>query len=307
MQNVKAFNAQLAQDKAAGCRLDEDFAEPGFPSRKNRSRKKPRQSCYIPDDAITQAGVYRQVLGPLHMAEPLPPDNKESRLVKERNKYWLTIPYPAQCDIETPRGDGAVALDPGVRSFLTFFSEADCEADCGKVGYQAFGRIQRLCQHLDRLISRTDQEKNRKKRRNLRKAQARMRQKIINLGDELHWQCARWLTSNYRVILLPKFETQSMTRRGERQIQSKTARMMLSFQHYRFKKRLHKKRLQWKAWQRGSLVLEVTEAYTSRTRSWDGESGREVGRVENHQGRVRFYHGPGYKWRPRDIPKGFGR
>ena len=173
-------------------------------------------------------------------------------------------------------------MDPGVRSFLTFFSEADCgseadcEADCGTVGYQAFGRIQRLCQHLDRLISRTDQEKNRKKRRNLRKAQARMRQKLINLVDELHWQCARWLTSNYRVILLPKFETQSMTRRGERQIQSKTARktarMMLSFQHYRFKKRL-----QWKAWQRGSLVLEVNEAYTSRTRSWDGRVDEKLG------------------------------
>ena len=277
MQNVKAFNAQLAQDKAAGCRLDEDFAELGFPSRKNRSRKNPRQSGYIPDDAITQAVVYRQVLGSLHMAEPVPPDNKESRLVKERDKYWLTIPYPAQCDIETPRGDGAVALDPGVRSLLTFFSEADCEADCGKVGYQVFGRIQRLCQHLDRLISRTDQEKNRKKRRNMRKAQARMRQKLINLADELHWQCARWLTSNYRVILLPKFETQSMTRRGERQIQSKTARktarMMLSFQHYRFKKRL-----QWKAWQRGSLVLEVNEAYTSRTRSWDGRVDEKLGR-----------------------------
>ena len=133
-----------------------------------------------------------------------------------------------------------------------------------------------MCQHLDRLISRSDQEKNRKKRRNLRKAQARMRQKLINLVDELHWQCARWLTSNYRVILLPKFETQSMTRRGERQIQSKTARktarMMLSFQHYRFKKRL-----QWKAWQRGSLVLEVNEAYTSRTRSWDGRVDEKLG------------------------------
>ena len=43
MQIVRAFNAQLAQDKAAGCRLDEDFAELGF-----RSRKNPRQSCYIP-------------------------------------------------------------------------------------------------------------------------------------------------------------------------------------------------------------------------------------------------------------------
>ena len=169
-------------------------------------------------------------------------------------------------------------MDPGVRSFLTFFSDLTffCEADCGKVGYQAFGRIQRLCQHLDPLISRTDQEKNRKKRRNLRKAQARMRQKLINLVDELHWQCARWLTSNYRVILLPKFETQSMTRRGERQIQSKTARktarMMLSFQRYRFKKRL-----QWKAWQRGSLVLQVNEAYTSRTGSWDGRVDEKLG------------------------------
>ena len=67
-----------------------------------------------------------------------------------------------------------------------------------------------------------------------------------------------------------------MTRRGERQIQSKTARktarMMLSFQHYRFKKRL-----QWKAWQRGSLVLEVNEAYTSRTRSWDGRVDEKLG------------------------------
>ena len=52
MQNVKAFNAQLAQDKAAGCRLDEDFAELGFRSRKNPRRKNPRQSGYIPRDLV---------------------------------------------------------------------------------------------------------------------------------------------------------------------------------------------------------------------------------------------------------------
>ena len=34
-----------------------------------------------------------------------------------------------------------------------------------------------------------------------------MRQRITNLVDELHWQLARWLTSNYRIILLPTFET----------------------------------------------------------------------------------------------------
>ncbi len=82
----------------------------------------------------------------------------------------------------------------------------------------------------------------------MRRAQARLRQKIINLVDELHWQAARWLTSNYKVILLPTFETQGMTRHAGRKIRSKTARMMLSFRHYEFKQRL-----KWKAWQRGAL------------------------------------------------------
>ena len=163
--------------------------------------------------------------------------------------------------IETPSGDGVVALDPGVRTFITYFSETDC----GKIGHQAFGRIQRLCHHLDDLISRTTLEPDRKRRRNMRKAQARLRQRIVNLVDELHWQVARWLTGDYRLILLPTFETRDMTKRAGRKIRSKTARMMLSFRHYEFKRRLR-----WKAWQRGALVVDVNEAYTSKTRSWDG-------------------------------------
>ena len=133
------------------------------------------------------------------MAEAVPRGQKECRLVKERGYYWLAVPHPAQCDIETPSGDGAVALDPGVRTFLTFFSETEC----GKLGYRAFGRIQRLCHWLDDLISRTAAEPSSQRRRRMRRAQARLRQKIVNLVDELHWQAARWLTSNYRLILLP--------------------------------------------------------------------------------------------------------
>ena len=116
VSNVKRFNKQLAAAKAKGERLEEDFAELHF-----RSRKNPRQSCYIPDDAVTEHGVYYTILGPLRMAEAVPAGQKECRLVKERGQYWLAVPHPAQCDIETPSGDGAVALDPGIRTFLTFF------------------------------------------------------------------------------------------------------------------------------------------------------------------------------------------
>ena len=179
MSNVKTFNLELKASQTQGNRTDEAFAQLGY-----RSRKNPKQSCYIPDDAVTEHGVYHTMLGPLHMAETIPAEHKECRLVQERGLYWLVVPYPAQCDIETPSGDGVVALDPGVRTFLTYFSETDC----GKLGHHAFGRIQRLCHWLDDLISRTAKEPNRRKRRQMRSAQARMRQRITNLVDELHWQ-----------------------------------------------------------------------------------------------------------------------
>ena len=92
-----------------------------------------------------------------------------------------------------------------------------------------------------------------------------MRRRITALVDELHWQAARWLSSNYKIILLPSLRTHDLTRRAGRRIRSKTARMMLTLRHYEFRQRLL-----WKAWQRGALVIEVDEAYTSKTCSWDG-------------------------------------
>ena len=87
VSNVKRFNKQLTAAKAKGERLEEDFAELHF-----RSRKNPRQSCYIPDDAVTEHGVYYTILGPLRMAEAVPRGQKECRLVKERGYYWMAVP-----------------------------------------------------------------------------------------------------------------------------------------------------------------------------------------------------------------------
>ena len=73
MSNVKTFNRQLAADRAKGERPDEDFAELSY-----RSRQNPKQSCYIPDDAVTEHGVYHTILGPLRMAEAIPAGTKNA-------------------------------------------------------------------------------------------------------------------------------------------------------------------------------------------------------------------------------------
>ena len=119
-----------------------------------------------------------------------------------------------------------VALDPGVRNFITWFSEDGC----GKLGQEDFGRIQRLCQHQDNLLSRAARAPS-KRRRNMRRAAQRMTVRIQNLINELHHKTARFLADNFDVILLPDFKTSGMVTRSQRRIRSKTVRNLLSFAH----------------------------------------------------------------------------
>ena len=69
------------------------------------------------------------------MAKTVPARQTECRLVRERGQYRFVVPHTVQCDIETPRADGVVALDPGVRTFLTHHPETDC----GKICHLALG------------------------------------------------------------------------------------------------------------------------------------------------------------------------
>ena len=256
MSEVKRRNAELKKAQQAGLRLDEEYAELRF-----RSRKAPRQGCYIPRTAVTKRGVYCTILGDLRMTEDLPADYGDSRLTLHNGQYHLAVTHPAQRRASETQGR-VVALDPGIRTFLAFFSETSA----GLIGQGDFGRIQRLCAHLDDLLSRAKREKKRARKRNMYAAADRARVRIRNLVDELHHQAANWLTERFDLILIPEFETSRLARRGLRRIRSKSVRSMLTFAHYRFRQFLL-----WKAWQRGKSVLVVNEAYTSRTCSWSGE------------------------------------
>ena len=251
MSEVKRRNRELGPGLPGS-----QYHELGF-----RSRKAPRQGCFVPATAVSEYGTYHTMLGRLRMAEGLPRDHGDSRLTRHNGQYHLAVTMPAGRRAGETQAR-VVALDPGIRSFLTWFSETDA----GHIASGAFGRIQRLCAHLDALLSRAKLEKRRFAKRNKYRAAARMRVRISNLIEELHHQTARWLVDHFDIILLPTFETSEMVLRGARKLRAKSVRSMLSYAHYRFQRFLA-----WKCWQTGKELLLVNEAYTSRTCSWSGE------------------------------------
>lgn len=234
---------------------------------KFRSRKTALQSCFIPKSAILSKGIYPRISGKgLVFKESLPDEILDSRLIFQYNQWFLSVPSKHTLRVAESQGHGIVALDPGVRTFQTFFSETST----GHIGHHDMGKITRLCYYLDDLISRTSKaSKNHKK--SMRLAQGRIRLRIKNLVKELHHKTAYFLINNFDVILLPTFESVKMSRKDSK-LHSRSVRQLLTWSHYKFKMHLKNKALEF-----GKIVIDVCEAFTSRTESWSGKI-RNIGR-----------------------------
>ncbi|WP_233787340.1 RNA-guided endonuclease InsQ/TnpB family protein [Dulcicalothrix desertica] len=231
-----------------------------------KSRKDPKQSCYIPKSAVSEKGIYHTILGSVKYTEPLPQNFGDCRLVCAYGDYYLAVPGES-LQLETENQGRVVALDPGIRTFLTFFSESSF----GWLGKDANIKIQKLCFKLDELCSVISKSTGQVKRR-FKKAANRIRAKIKNLVSELHKKTALFLIKNFDVILLPTFETSQMAKKGKRRIRSKSVRQMLTLSHYKFKEFIKHKALE-----HNKIVIDVSEAYTSKTVSWSGEIVKNLG------------------------------
>lgn len=178
-----------------------------------------------------------------------------------------THPLPNVDTETTPR---ILAIDPGVRTFLTGYEPAT--GRFVEWGAGDMKRIERLGKHLDDLISRTAQSKSKRQRYTMRRAQWRMRLRIRNLVDEFHKKLVAWLRENYDLVLLPDFETKQMANRKYRKISRPSVRAMMTWAFYRFKQRLLVKTRD-----SSCLVLIVDEHYTTMTCGECGHLNRNVG------------------------------
>jgi transposase len=182
----------------------------------------------------------------------------QCRLVWDGTCFKLHIPIKNKIKIRIPKrhtNSKIVALDPGLRTFLTGF---------GTDGICKIHRDPQIVEKYRKRISTLQSlRKGIKKQRILHK-------KIIHWVDDLHYKAADFLEKEYEGVLLPLFETQKM----RRSIHSKKVQGSFSlFSHYKFRCRLKEKNLK---------VYEVNEAYTSKTCSGCGKIDFELGSKKNY-------------------------
>jgi putative transposase len=224
-----------------------------------RAKRDPIQSFGFDKSALNQDFVFgsKKFKMEFEASEPFHTDLEGTRIVREGSRYFVIIPQKLPYQVPENQRIDAVALDPGVRTFMSFYSEVLH----GKIGEGDFQRIYRLCLNLDKLMSQISKAKCKQKRR-LKQAAERMRWKIWDLINELHKKVANFLVRTFDRIFIPTFETSKMVTK----LASSTSRNMLTFAHYRFKQYL-KARGQ----QAMCEVIEVSEAYTSKTCSYCGK------------------------------------
>ena len=228
-----------------------------------KSRKNPVQSCYIPKSAVSEYGIYYTISGKLKFSERkwLKNDICDCRLVNDHGRWYVSVPQKL-ATMPTENQGGIVALDPGVRNFLTYFSE---DGRFGWLGIHAFDRILNLNLKRDHLLSRLALTKDKKKKGKLKRTLNRTYHRIQDLVDELQWQCINYLVHNFSVIIFPPFEVKGMTQKGCK-LRKSVIRSMLSLSFFEFKERLKQKCNEC-----GVVYVEQNESYTSKTNSFNGE------------------------------------
>jgi len=224
-----------------------------------RSLKDIRQRFYV--QKLRPGFVVKQ----FSIAEDLPQEafGKLTKITFERGQWFICaqkhITTVGQGDIQAK---SIVAIDPGVRCFATAYSvnQVTSYGD----GFYA-SRVFPILLQLDELIGDRARAKHRDWKRHYQKKIDRLTIRVRNLIDDLHRRVAYDLVSSFDVILLPSFETKEMTSTEDRKIHTRAVRSMLGLAHYRFKLKLA-----WMCRKYGKRLVIGNEAYTSKTRSWDG-------------------------------------
>ena len=187
------------------------------------------------------------------------------------NIWYLCIPRIKDIPVFQSAPYKSVFLDPGVRTFQTFYSP---DGICGKIGDEYCNKfIKSETEKIDYYESLRSLTTSWKTRRNLRNRLFKLRHKIKNRIQDLHWKTCKFLCDGFDTIFLPKFKSSEMVEKTpNRVISKKTVRQMLELSHCDFRTKLE----YYVKTKHRNLVL-VTEEYTTKTCGMCGQKNNNIG------------------------------
>ena len=195
----------------------------------------------------------------IKVKEVLPPLEYSCRLQRTRSgKYYLCVPqYNPPKKPWKYRIYKSCAIDPGVRTMLTGYDPDGIIFEMG-MNQDAVVRRWLLADKIRGKLRKFRGKRNRRYR--YKKEQLNILAKINRMVKDCHLKIAKWISTRYDEVLLPKFGVSDMVRKMKRAIGKGTVRRMLGWCHYQFKETLKNKMKQ-----EGGKVIECTEEYTSKT------------------------------------------
>ena len=170
------------------------------------------------------------------------------------DSWYLCLPRIKKQEQFTNPVFHSVFLDPGVRTFQTFYSP---DGVCGKI--ERDEKIHNIANKHDKLWSvSSNVEISSKTKKRLRQRCAKLRNKLKNKIDDLHWQTCSLLCNTFQNIFLPEFKVSEMARGSP--LGNKVTRIMLQLSHGKFRERL-----QYYGRTKNRNVFIVKENYTTKT------------------------------------------
>ena len=239
-----------------------------------KSKRNERQACFINKNALKDRILFKRRIKTKQVTrykEDISQFSEHGTLIVTRTKgrYFMHFPLKRRCEPSSPKFS-EVALDPGVRTFQTFYSP---EGICGKLGDGSSDGLKRIFMKEDRIKSVIAKEEiTRSTRRNLKNRCFKLRTKARNTVTELHRKACNYLTTNFKTVYLPEFNVKHMVEKKGRTIGPSTARGMLALSHFAFKERLLHM-----AERRCCSVVICTEEWTSKTCGVCGEINHDLG------------------------------
>lgn len=143
-------------------------------------------------------------------------------------KFYMHIPYWADKDVKpTPQVRKAVAVDPGVRKFMTTFDTDRNFTEYGKGMSDQIDGLRNRCKKLC---------EDKKTKKNANKIKRIFEEKIDNKITDMHYKSIKILTQAATDILIPRMNVTSMVQEGSCDL--KTKKNLLDYRFGQMRNRL---------------------------------------------------------------------